>query len=106
MVTNDLAFVLISELYAAAEVKSIIRSSLLFLSTLKLICCEDCAPGKITKEGGKIVPHSDLMVLKMPKLPNLHPFQSTLDIEYPEDSDELEEVEFSTRRQKQVDLFK
>ena len=43
----------------------------------------------------------------MPKLPNLHPFQSTLDIEYPEDTDELEEeAEFSTNRQKQIDQFK
>ena len=105
MVANDLAFVLISELYAAAEVKRIIKSSLLFLSTLKLITCEDCAPGMRLKRR-KVLPHSDLMVLKMPKLPNLHPFQSTLDVEYPEESEDEEMLESSVWRQRHLDLFR
>ena len=80
-----------------------LQSSLLFLTTLKLIACEQCAPGT-RFDGKKLVPNSDIAMLKLPKMPNVKPFQSILDFE--DFFQEPEPEDFSACRQKQIEIFK
>ena len=76
MANSGLNFVLVSELLAAAELNGVLKSSLLFLTSLKLMSCEKCAPGRKPKHPGlsKAEPHCDIIALKFPEMPNVKTF--------------------------------
>lgn len=77
MVNSGLNYVLKSELITASEVINDLKTeSVLFLSAFKLLACDTCAPGdRIPRGTKKVQPYCDLISLKIPKLPNIRPFQ-------------------------------
>ncbi len=105
MASSGLSYVLKTELITAAEVMCLMKSSLLFLTSLKLMACDKCAPGHKIRPGGNQYPdaHSDLAMLKLPKLPNIHPFQFAED---PGSWLQYYPLTISESRKQQIDLFK
>ena len=72
-----MAYVLECELVTAAALNRHLKSSLLFMTSLRLLACDTCGPGRKLRAGskGKIEAHSDLIALKLPIMKNIHPFR-------------------------------
>ena len=75
------------------------------MTSLKLLACDQCAPGRKIRRGSQSIDaHSDLIALKLPNFPNIHPFQYS-------DFNSLTVTDIENRpkselRKQQIDLFK
>lgn len=84
MVKNNMVYVLKSELMTAVELLICLRSSALFLTSLKIMACDVCAPGMKTRrpDSKSMEPHCDVTTLTMPKMKNIKTFRHAADLAF------------------------